>query len=132
MAFLAKISTFTGSSSSDTIIPFDVVDLNIGNGYDPVTGIFTPSVSGIYVISYEGMADSSCGTGNIGLTLQINGASVSKSNSEFAGSGGISLTVQLSAGDIVTIVVDNSDACVVLFSSSTFNKFSGHLLYQII
>ena len=132
VAFFAKIAGFTESSSQDTTIPFDVVDLNIGNGYDPDTGAFTPPASGIYELSYEVLADGSCGTGNLCVELKVNSVTVSISCSEVFASGGTSVTVELSTGDTVTVAVDSAGQCEVLYPSSVYNKFSGHLVYQII
>ena len=132
VAFLARIGGFTGSPSEYTTIPFDVVDLNIGDAYDPVTGAFTAPVSGIYDISYEGLASSSCGTGNISLLLNVNGATSSMSCSEYLASGGTSVTIRLSAGDMVTVVMSFGSSCEITYPDSIANKFSGHLVYEII
>ena len=132
VAFLAKIAAFTGSPTQDTTIPFDVVDLNIGNGYDPATGVFTPPVSGIYDMSYEAQADGSCGTDNIVVQLEVNSVIISRSYSEAYASGGSSVSVQLSAGDTVTVAVVSGSPCEALYNYVSANKFSGHLVYQII
>ena len=132
VAFLAKIAAFTGSPSQDTTIPFDVVDLNIGNGYNPATGEFTPPVSGIYDLSYEVLADGSCGVNHIDIQLEVNSVIISQSCSEVCASGGSSMSVQLSAGDTVTVAVNSAAPCDVMFGNSRYNKFSGHLVYQII
>ena len=132
VAFLAKIAGFAGSPSEHTTIPFDVVDLNIGNSYDPATGVFTPPVSGVYDVSYEVLAAGACGTENICVQLEVNGAIIHMSCSEVYSSGGASVVVQLSAGDAVTVAVNHDTQCQVLHSSSSYNKFSCHLIYKII
>ena len=132
VAFLAKIAAFTGSPSQDTTIPFDVVDLNIGNGYNPATGEFTPPVSGIYDLSYEVMAHGSCGTGYICVELKINSVGISQSCSVHPNSAGSSVAVQLSSGDTVTVAVEYDASCEVLNNYDVYNKFSGHLIYQIL
>ena len=132
MAFLARIAGFTGSPSEPTTIPFDVVDLNVGNAYDPVNGVFTAPVSGIYELSYEALADDTCGTGNMCVRLTINGVVLSTSCSEYISSAGIAVTVQLTAGDTVTVDLGSGSSCVVLYEGSSHNKFSGHLVYMII
>ena len=132
VAFLARIDGFTGSVSEHTTIPFDVVDLNIGNAYDPVNGDFTAPVNGIYELSYEVLADDTCGTENICVLLAINGVLLSESCSEYISSGGTAVTVQLTAGDTVTVDVASGHPCVVLRQGVLSNKFSGHLVYMII
>ena len=132
MAFLARIDGFTGSLSEDSTIPFDVVDLNVGNAYDPVNGVFTAPVSGIYELSYEALADDTCGSGAACVRLTINGVLLSYSCSEYLSSGGTAVTVQLTAGDTVTVDVNSGSPCVVLHNGAYNNKFSGHLVYMII
>ena len=132
VAFLAKIAAFTGSPSQDTTIPFDVVDLNIGNSYNPDTGAFTTPVSGIYDLSYEAMAEATCGTGHICVELKVNSVGISQSCSVHPNSAGSSVSVQLSSGDTVTVAVDYGASCEVLNDHALFNKFSSHLIYQII
>ena len=132
MAFLARIDAFTGSLTEHTIIPFDIVDLNIGDSYDPLTGEFTPPVSGIYHISHQATGDDSCGTGEIGVILQVNGVDESEAFSEVHSSGASSVSLQLAAGDTVTVVTDYTQACQSLQNNNLINKFSAHLVYQII
>ena len=132
VAFLARIDGFTGSVSEHTTIPFDIVDLNIGNAYDPVNGDFTAPVNGIYEISYEALADDTCGTGYICVRLTINGVLLSHSCSEYMSSAGTAVTIQLTAGDTVTVDVGSGSPCVVLHQGADNNKFSGHLVYMII
>ena len=130
VAFLARINGFTGSAGSSTVIPFDIVDLNIGNGYNPATGEFSPPVSGIYEISYE--ATGSCEEGHICVQLHVNTVGISESCDQTYESCGTSVTLQLSAGDTVTLSTDGGASCRVLSGLTAHNKFSGHLVYQII
>ena len=132
VAFLAGIAAFTGSLTEDTIIPFDTVDLNIGDSYNPLTGEFTPPVSGIYHISHQATADGSCGDGAMAVKLQVNGVDKSKAISEYYSSGASSVSLQLAAGDTVTVVTDNAHTCQSLVNNYLINKFSAHLVYQII
>ena len=67
VAFFARLATpFTGSDGQT--IPFDVVDLNVGDAYDPLSGAFTAPVDGIYSISYEILADEACGSTSLGFS----------------------------------------------------------------
>ena len=109
-----------------------MVDLNIGNGYDPATGEFTPPVSGIYDLSYEVMAEGTCGTGYICVELKVNSVGISQSCSVHPNSAGSSVAVQLSSGDTVTVAVDPGASCEVLNNHALYNRFSGHLIYQIL
>ena len=108
------------------------MDLNIGDSYDPLTGEFSPPVSGIYHISHQAMADGSCGDGEIAVKLQVNGVDKSEAHSELYSSAASSVSLQLAAGDTVTVVTDYTQACQSLQNNNLINKFSAHLVYQII
>ena len=133
VAFFAQIGGFTGSPSVHVMIPFDIVVLNIGNAYNENTGEFTAPVAGVYSISYEVQADGSCGTDVMWIRLYLNGGTVASSASEYGGSGGTAVTLQLAAGDVVWVAISSVSSCVYTHDGNTnANKFSGHLLYQII
>ncbi|XP_052416366.1 cerebellin 11 [Carassius gibelio] len=63
VAFTASMSstedTHRGPFSSETKLIFDKVLTNIGNAYDPVTGVFKAPVKGVYYFRYSGSAFSS-------------------------------------------------------------------------
>ncbi|KAL1272042.1 hypothetical protein QQF64_031058 [Cirrhinus molitorella] len=63
VAFTASMSatesTHRGPFSDETKLIFDKVLTNIGNAYDPVTGVFKAPVKGVYYFRYSGSAFSS-------------------------------------------------------------------------
>ena len=129
VAFHAVIAGFTGSGSQNTIIPFDVVHVNIGGNYNSFSGMFTPTSSGLYLISYDVLAHGSCGSNHVCAYLYVNGVRLSSSCSEVFASGGAAVVLQLTANDYVWMAVSSAEPCLKLHSSSAYNKFSGYLIY---
>ena len=135
VAFLARRKdSFQGSQMGYVDIPFDIVDLNLGNAYNPDTGEFIAPVAGIYELSYEVFPDyESCkNNGYIDATLNINYiSSISFSTVRYLTSGGMPLTLQFEVGDRVVIDFIGYDGCIRIAAGAVNNKFSGHLVYKI-
>ena len=130
VAFHAGINGFTGSGSENTIIPFDVVHLNIGGNYNSFSGVFTPTSSGLYLMSYDVLADATCSSNHVCAILYVNGVVLSSSCSEAYASGGAAVVLQLTANDSVWLAVSSGAPCLNLnIGGSFYNKFSGYLIY---
>lgn len=52
VGFSAKLSHELHDLSTFSVIKYDYVIFNAGNGYDPNTGIFTVPVEGMYMFTY--------------------------------------------------------------------------------
>ena len=130
VAFQARSQGFTGALGVQ--IPFELVDVNIGDAYAP-SGDFTAPVAGIYQFSYGMLADSSCGADYVGITLNVNDVDIMVSVSDRASSGGSSVILQLAAGDTVTLTIAGTCYSLVYVSGThAYNQFSGHLLYEVL
>ncbi|CAC5365372.1 unnamed protein product [Mytilus coruscus] len=124
MAFSAY-TTNTQIISHYTNVKFEKIWTNIGNGYDPSTGIFTAPRQGIYHITAVVMSVS----GQV-FYLHL------KHNNEYtAGSwvsgdgyktGTFDVVFSLQKGD--TISVGSKRTSRVYSNSDNFNTFSGHLI----
>ena len=129
VAFQAKSQGFTGAAG--TQIPFELVDVNIGDAYNP-SGLFTAPVAGIYQISYKVLADDSCGTSYACVDVTVNGVvDTMRSCSENLVSAGSSMILQLMAGDTLSLTI-GAGCTSIRDSSVVHNQFGGHLLYEIL
>ncbi|XP_062312221.1 complement C1q-like protein 2 [Osmerus eperlanus] len=57
VAFSASITSPVGPICADTTLVYPNVITNIGKAYNPVSGIFTAPVRGVYLFSFTGMDD---------------------------------------------------------------------------
>lgn len=136
VAFLAKFS-----SNNDVTVhnsspyKFNNVILNDGNGYDPVTGIFTAPVAGVYIISAQFFTyGNNNGRPLFDITINGNtyvriGFDADSHTSTGEDSDSTSFTLKLHAGDRVWATSAMDGATYTLYGSyHTF--FSGALLYS--
>ena len=131
VAFYVKTCAFGGLSTEDTIIPFNNVQLNIANGYDSNSGIFTAPTHGLYHISYAVRASHTiCGADPVCAQLNVNGKAEMNYCSTYDSCGGRSVVLELGAGDIVCVVLRHRDPCQQL-DHEEHNMFSGYLIQKI-
>lgn len=122
-----------GPFREESVIKYESVFLNLGDGYSTSTGVFTAPRAGVYSLALTVYSDA----GSPGATLAAcarlrrNGgvlAAPSENNmQDQEDSVSVTMAVQLSAGDRVDVVLPAG--CFLCDSSSHYNTFTGFLLY---
>ncbi|CAC5419036.1 unnamed protein product [Mytilus coruscus] len=121
-------SAYTTNSqycSSGTNVKFEKVWANIGNGYDPSTGIFTAPRQGVYHISAVVMSED-----GKSLHLQVKHNSKHTAGSYVTGdglkTGTFDVVFSLQKGDKISVA--NSGGYTVYSDGNKYTTFSGHLI----
>lgn len=118
------------SINSDVLVYEDVVTDSMGS-YNPSTGEYTLSVSGIFDIYASLLTYGTTWNNNEyqSITLRVNGTNV-KSNDKYGNGAVINLSVDvkktmpLNKGDVITVFGSSSDASSTMFTSGIYNEFS--------
>ncbi len=127
VAFTGIRTTTIPQVSSDTVITYDIKDVDEGGAFNHLTGTFTAKVAGIYYFSFHGRQDQ-YDTVWTSMFLCHNGALVctamgrSGSNSMI----GNSATVRMEIGDMVDVVVQKG--FFIFSDSGKYITFSGFLV----
>ncbi|XP_047429504.1 complement C1q tumor necrosis factor-related protein 3-like [Mugil cephalus] len=128
-ASLVNTTEWTNQGPFADAIPlvFRRVTTNIGNAYDPDTGVFTVPVRGLYYLSF---------TGVVGNSGSLNAALLKNDQVMFAifNTGGKhssatnSMTLELQEGDRVWITMWHQHS---IFDQSRLSTFSGFLVFPL-
>jgi len=127
-AFRAHLTTVTTFSTS-TII-YDSVDFDIGGDYDATTGEFTAPVTGVYLVLWNGLLDSSASAANYNVRFLVNGIGIPCSTYETKVSGQAythmsnNALIQLSTGDVFKA---SSGGGITLFGNGSSDDNQSHL-----
>ncbi|KAK3084378.1 hypothetical protein FSP39_012509, partial [Pinctada imbricata] len=70
VAFSAYLETAIKTTSTNTKVVFGKTRTNIGNAYDPTTGVFTAPIAGVYVFHWTIMVLSGK---HSDINIQVNG-----------------------------------------------------------
>uniref|UniRef100_A0A3Q0RUJ7 Cerebellin 20 n=1 Tax=Amphilophus citrinellus TaxID=61819 RepID=A0A3Q0RUJ7_AMPCI len=122
--------TSYGPFSSDSIIKYKHIFINLGDGYNAETGIFTVPRSGVYSLSVTIYGTARLILNNC-ATLQVNNQNVAelteKNGQDLEDSNTAVVAVQLKAGDRVSVKL--LQGCSINDDFNHYNTFTGFLLY---
>ncbi|XP_029017944.1 complement C1q-like protein 2 [Betta splendens] len=132
VAFSAALGNSMGPFEQDTPLRYQRILSNIGNGYNPATGIFTAMVRGVYYFSYT-MYNNNVGQSNSMVSLIKNSQRVVSTwgtvGNETHDSATNAAVVQLEAGD--SVFVQLYATRIIYDNSYYYNTFSGFLLFTL-
>ncbi|XP_040920686.1 complement C1q tumor necrosis factor-related protein 3-like [Toxotes jaculatrix] len=119
--------THQGPFNTNITLVFKRVVTNIGNAYNPITGIFTAPVKGLYYIRF---------TGNVGDSGSLNAALLKNGENMFAiydnqgthSSSSNGMTLVLEVGDLLWITLWPQQS---IFDQSRLSTFSGFLVFPM-
>ncbi|XP_062300165.1 complement C1q-like protein 3 [Scomber scombrus] len=132
VAFTAILGHSLGPVGDDTTVKYQKIVSNIGNSYNPATGIFTAMVPGVYYFRYT-MYNNNYGTANSILSLMMNNQKLVSTWDTVGGDVHDSATnaavVKLKVGDSVYVKLWSKRQ--VYDDSNHYNTFSGFLLFTL-
>uniref|UniRef100_A0A3B3WI92 C1q domain-containing protein n=1 Tax=Poecilia mexicana TaxID=48701 RepID=A0A3B3WI92_9TELE len=129
-AALIESQTWTSVGPFDRYhtLEFKKVITNIGNAYNPETGIFTAPVKGLYYFRFTGVVGR---TGKLNAGLKKNGENIvaiyHKAGTQASASNGVALELQ--EGDRVFVQIWENDLTIA--DQSRLSTFSGFLVFPL-
>ncbi|CAJ1077821.1 complement C1q tumor necrosis factor-related protein 3-like [Xyrichtys novacula] len=119
--------THHGPFETPSTLQFKKVTTNVGNAYNPITGIFTAPVKGVYYIRF---------TGCVGESGSLNAALMKNTENMFAifdtrgthGCGSNGMPLILEEGDQLSITLWSGQS---IFDQTRLSTFSGFLLFLL-
>ncbi|XP_059899073.1 complement C1q-like protein 3 [Gadus macrocephalus] len=132
MAFTAALGRSLGPVPIGMPVKYLVIISNMGNGYNPATGIFTARVSGMYYFRYTMFNNLDSATNSV-MSLMKNGqlmvSTWDTSPADAFDSATNAAVLQLEVGDnVYTLLYANRQ---LFDNDSSFNTFSGFLLFPL-
>ncbi len=121
VAFYAHRSDGSHSITAGSIMIFDQVVTNLGNGYSTASGSFTAFVSGYYSFT---LFHQNSGDTDSNLAIMVNDISVCFSPAAYFDQGSCTVNVELQPGDVVNVKATSSST---ISSNGKGTGFSGSL-----
>ena len=133
VAFTAGLGHSIGPVTIKMPVKYQVIISNMGNGYNPATGIFTARVSGMYYFSYTMYNNNRASTPNSEMSLMKNGQLMAYTSdivgNDFQNSATNAAVLRLEAGDnVYTELYANRR---IYDDGANYNTFSGFLLFPL-
>ncbi|KAL4224562.1 positive regulation of adiponectin secretion [Mactra antiquata] len=117
-------------------LDFDIVELNLGHAYDPISGTFTAPVNGLYMFSMK-LGDAPSNQGALFLVQAVGNERQSEYiDFTFVGdnkgwtAGSTSTVTVLKAGDVVWVELEGL-AAGMSKNNRFHTSFSGALIHQL-
>ncbi|CAC5390521.1 C1QL [Mytilus coruscus] len=132
VAFMAKNSAALQNIPSKSVIVYNTVVANLGNGYDSSNGIFTAPSNGVYIFSWTVL----CHHGKSFFTyLILNGSTIAKNYASAGGvadhaSGSQNVILEIKKNDKVFIRIQDGTTGQYMYGDS-WSTFSGYKLYNM-
>ncbi len=117
---------------TDHIIVYKHIFINLGDGYNVETGIFTAPRSGVYSLALTIYSDGGLfGIFSTCANLQVNGQAVytlhEQNGLDLEDSATVVMAMKLLAGDQVAVSLPRG--CIICDNGNHYNTFTGFLLY---
>ncbi|XP_045930070.1 cerebellin 20 [Micropterus dolomieu] len=127
-----KSPTCYGPFPTDRLIIYKHVFINLGDGYNVQTGIFTVPRSGVYSLTVTIYATGLPGNKLVTCAnLQVNGQVayplIEQNGQDLEDSSTVVMAIKLKAGD--QVAVNMPKGCFVCDNNNHYNIFTGFLLY---
>ncbi|XP_037630352.1 complement C1q-like protein 4 [Sebastes umbrosus] len=125
--------TCFGPFPDNRLVPYDYVFINLGDGYNASTNIFTAPHSGVYSIALTIYSDAGSPGNTLAAcaSLQVNGkvlvGSSERNKQDQEDSATIVVALQLNTGEEVAVRL--SAGCFLCDDKNHYNTFSAFLLY---
>ncbi|XP_051265194.1 cerebellin-2 [Dicentrarchus labrax] len=115
-----------GPFDTNTTLIFKRVRTNIGNAYNPLTGIFTAPVKGLYYTRITGCAANS----GMNIAVMKNGVNMFavKDNQQMHSSASNGMTLALEQGDQLSVTLWTGNS---IFDHGRLSTFSGFLVFPL-